>query len=280
VNRFSIIVFLLLAAGTSHAAERTLDRTFTVSPDGSLTVEADSASVQVSGADTGQVIVHMVARGSVNDLAGITLDAAQSGNDVNVVLRQRGKGSWFSWFSWNGEQHIEVTVPRHYAVHVRTSGGSIHLKDIVGTANLKTSGGEIVAKDIIGDAELRTSGGSIHTDAIRGNVAADTSGGDIRLMRVDGRIDADTSGGSVHCSLVGANRGVSATTSGGDIELILPRNSSGNVDAATSGGGVSSELPIHASVRKDSRLEGTLNGGGPRIHARTSGGSISLRAEN
>jgi DUF4097 and DUF4098 domain-containing protein YvlB len=84
----------------------------------------------------------------------------------------------------------------------------------------------------------------------------------------------------VRCSLVGSNRGISATTSGGDIEVSVPRATAANIKATTSGGEITSELAVTAAVLKDFRLEGTLNGGGQPIDAHTSGGSISLRAMN
>jgi DUF4097 and DUF4098 domain-containing protein YvlB len=277
MNRYSAVAVVLLAASSATAAEKKLDRTFAVAPGGTLTVDADSASVRVSGADTNQVIVHMRARGSDKDLADMKLDAVQSGDGVNVTMRRREKGNWFSWGSWNSEERIEVTVPRRYAISVRTGGGNVDLSDTVGSAVLKTSGGDISAKNLDGKVELRTSGGGIHAETIRGDVDAVTSGGDIRLLRVDGRIKGNTSGGSVRCSLVGANREISARTSGGDIELILPRATTGDLEATTSGGGITSDLPVLAAVRKDDRLEGSLNGGGAAIRAHTSGGSISLR---
>ena len=278
MNRFSAIALVLLAATSANAAEKKLDRTFTVSAGGSLTVDADSASVNVSGAETNQVIVHMSARGADKDLADMTFEAVQSGNGVNVTLRRREKGGWFSWRSWNSEERVEVTVPRRYTINVRTGGGGIELRDTIGSATLKTSGGDIAAKNLDGTIELRTSGGAILADTIRGDVDADTSGGDVRLLRIDGKMRGNTSGGSVECSLVGANREIVATTSGGDIELILPRATTGNLDAATSGGDITADLPILAAVRKEDRLEGSLNGGGATIRARTSGGSIRLRA--
>ena len=283
MKRRSTLALMILAASMASAAgaaEKKLDRTFTVAPGGTLTVDADSASVRVSGADSNQVIVHMSARGPDEDLADTRFEAAQSGSNVNVTLRRQSKARWFSWRSWSGEQRIEVMVPRRYAVSVRTGGGGIELLDTTGSATLKTSGGDITAKNVTGNVEMRTSGGGILADAIRGDVEADTSGGDVRVLRIDGRINANTSGGSVRCSLVGANREISATTSGGDIELILPRGTTGDVKATTSGGSVTSQLPMSKSVSKDGHLEGTLNGGGPPIYAHTSGGSISLRMED
>lgn len=280
MNRYSVIVIAFLAAGTAHAAEKKLDRTFTVSPGGTLVVEADSASVRVSGGDANQVTVHMSAQGPEDDLDDIQLDAAQSSSGVSVTLRRKDKGSWLLGRSWSSEERIEVKVPRRYLVNVRTGGGSVDLDDLTGSATLKTSGGDIAARNVDGDLELRTSGGGILAESVRGNVDADTSGGDIRLLRIDGKIRGETSGGNVRCSLVGANREISARTSGGDIEISLPRGTAGDVKATTSGGEVRSDLPVSAASIKEGRLEGALNGGGPSIHAHTSGGSISLRMAN
>lgn len=279
MNRVSAIALVILAASSANAAEKNLDRTFTVSPGGSLNVDADSASVHVTASESNQVTVHMSARGSDKDLADTKFDAVQNGNGVTVTLR-RDRGSWFSGRSWRSEERIDVTVPKRFVVEVRTGGGSVELEGLTGTARLNTSGGDISARNVTGKVDLRTSGGGILADTIRGDVDADTSGGDVRLLRIDGKMKANTSGGSVKCSLVGANREISATTSGGDIELILPKSAAGNVEATTSGGDVKSTLPVTAALIKDGRLEGTLNGGGPSIYAHTSGGNISLRAED
>lgn len=280
MSRYSAIAFALLLAGAASAAERNLDKTFTVSPGGTLTVDADAASVQVTGVETNQVTVHMSVRGSEDDLAQMKFDAAQKGDGVTVTLRRAEKGSWFKWRSWNGEQRIEVKVPKRYLVKVRTGGGSVELAGTTGTADLYTSGGDIEVESVTGNVQARTSGGAIRVDSVRGDVDANTSGGDVRLMRIDGRIKGNTSGGSVRVSLVGANRGISATTSGGDVEVSVPPGTTGNVDATTSGGSIESDLPLTSSVQKDTRLEGSLNGGGQRIDAHTSGGSITLRAMN
>jgi DUF4097 and DUF4098 domain-containing protein YvlB len=154
------------------------------------------------------------------------------------------------------------------------------LRDTIGPATLRTSGGDIDAKNVNGNVELRTSGGGILAESIQGEVDAETSGGDIRLLQVDGKIKGRTSGGSVRCSLVGSNRGISATTSGGDIELTVPRAVAGNLEMSTSGGDITTDIPVTATVLKNDHLRGSLNGGGQEIEARTSGGSIRLRAAN
>ncbi len=278
MHRYLAIALVFIAAGSVQAAEKRLDRTFTVAPGGVLTVNADGASVQVSGSDGNQVVVHMLVRGSEDNLADTQLEAVQSDNGVSVTLR-KSKSSWSWWGNWNKDENIEVTVPRRYAVNVRTGGGSVELRDTIGTASLRTSGGNVSAKNVTGNVEARTSGGSIVGETIKGDVDASTSGGSVRLLQIDGAMRGKTSGGSVRCSLVGTNRGISMTTSGGSIELILPKGTTGNIDAGTSGGNVSTELPVTSTSWDDHKLVGSLNGGGAPIYAHTSGGSIALRAE-
>jgi DUF4097 and DUF4098 domain-containing protein YvlB len=280
VTRYSALALVLLAASSADAAEKTVERIFKVSPGGSLIVEADSASVHVSGGDTNQVAVRMSARGSDEDLATMKLDAFQKGDEVTVTMRRPEKKGWFNWGSWNGGGHIEVTVPRRYGINVHTAGGSVELKDSIGSATLRTSGGDIVAKNVNGNVEAKTSGGGIFVDTIRGDVGVDTSGGDLRLLNVDGKIRGQTSGGSVQCSLVGINRGISATTSGGSIQLTLPRATTANIEATTSGGEITSELPVASTQWQKSHVKGSINGGGQPIDVRTSGGSISVRTAN
>jgi len=278
MNRYTAIALLLCAAGAAQAAEKNLDKTFTVTPDGLLVVDSDSASVEITGNNSNQVVVNMSAHGSDEELGKLTLDAVQNANGVTVTMRRPKGGSWFKWGSWNAGGKIRITVPQRYRVNVQTSGEGITLADTAGAAALHTSGGDISVKRLNGTLEARTSGGGIVAETVKGDVDAKTSGGDVRLVSVDGKVSARTSGGSVECSLVGANRGIEARTSGGSIELTLPTGTTGALDASTSGGDVSSDLPVTATAKSPQHLSGPINGGGERIDLSTSGGSISVRA--
>lgn len=271
------VVSMVLLAVDAQAAEKRVDRTFIVAPGGTLVVEADSASVHVTGSSGDKVVVHMLASSSEDDLAGMQLEATQSGNDVNVVMR-RGRTAWFR--SWHGNQEIRVSVPQRFGIKVKTGGGDVELANTTGNASLRTSGGDIVAKSVTGNVEADTSGGNISIDTVRGEVDADTSGGDVRLARVDGKMRGNTSGGDVEVDLVGTNRGIVASTSGGSIRLTLPRGTNANLEATTSGGGFTSDLPVSTTEFREGHVKGTLNGGGPSIDANTSGGDISVRAAN
>jgi hypothetical protein len=287
---------LAFAANPALAAEKVLDRTFTVTPGGLLTVNADGASITVSGSDSNKVVVHMVAKASQKELDQLKLSAAQGNDGVTVEMLRPERRGWRDWDDIDAQ--IEVTVPRNYRVETTTSGGNVRLEDFSGASRIRTSGGGIVANNLKGnlDAETsggdvrlesiegavraHTSGGGIHAATIRGDINANTSGGDVRLLRIDGKIRAHTSGGSVQCELVGTNRGISASTSGGDVRLTMPGNAAGALDAEASGGEIRSDFEVATTRWAEHRLAGLINGGGESIRLQTSGGGITLNKAN
>ena len=114
----------------------------------------------------------------------------------------------------------------------------------------------------------RTSSGNVIARGVRGDSDLKTSGGDIRAT-IDGKIAAHTSGGDVTAELVGANRGISVSSSGGDLTVRVPKDTKGELNAATSGGSVRTELPVTTTEMGEHKLTGTINGGGnpdPRAH--------------
>ena len=323
-------VCLVACSFAAHAAEKRLDRTFSVAPGGRLTIESDGTDLRVEGTGGNQVVVHILLSGSERALERMTLTAEQSGNDVAVAAKH-GSGKWTDWFGgWNLDGKIEVQVPHDYNIDIRTSGGDIKVGQLKGDARGKTSGGDIQVVEIHGPVEMQTSGGDVRVEQIEGATRLGTSGGDIEIARLNGDLDAKTSGGYIHlddvvgkvmartssgnviargvrgdsdlktsggdiratidgkiaahtsggdvtAELVGANRGISVSSSGGDLTVRVPKDTKGELNAATSGGRVRTELPVTTTEMGEHKLTGTINGGGNPIHARTSGGSIKVR---
>ena len=65
-------------------------------------------------------------------------------------------------------------------------------------------------------------------------------------------------------------------TSGGSITAYLAKDVAVNLTAKTSGGRVSSEFAVNGSISKR-KIEGTINGGGPELVLKTSGGSVRIK---
>lgn len=313
------LALLLVFASTSLFARvnDTIRRGFNVGEGGTLTLKAAVGDVKiVSGGSGVAVEIVRVARNR-EKLEQLDVDFRQSGNDVLVESKWDGDDNnrWFNWNSDNYDVQWNIRVPSRYHVNVRTSGGSIDITDLAGTAELRTSGGNIEGGRLGGAVTAKTSGGSIEITSARGRVVAHTSGGNIRLGDVGGAVEAKTSGGSI--TLARVNGDVSARTSGGGIRI---EEAAGAVDAVTSGGsihasfarqpaadsrlhtsggsvivslapgvaveldakatggGVDADVPVTVLGKQDDdSLSGTINGGGPKLTLRTSGGGIRVK---
>lgn len=286
------VMSLAIVATPALAAEKEFNRSFDVSQGGRLKVDADGGSISVTGTDGQKVVVQIRATGDEDRLENLQFSADRDGDGVTVVAKK--KSEMRSWFSNGPRIQVTVQVPRQYNVELNTSGGGIKVRDLNGTANgrtsggsidlealegtvqMRTSGGSISVKSLRGDTQLHTSGGPIVAVQVEGGLRAHTSGGSIRIERASGLVNAETSGGSINIDLAGANEGIVAKTSGGGITLSIPSATKGTLNASTSGGSVSSDLTMSMSESGRSSLRGAINGGGPEILARSSGGSIRV----
>jgi DUF4097 and DUF4098 domain-containing protein YvlB len=292
----ALVVLPLCVAGTAVCAQKKFEKKFQVSPGGKLTLGTDAGSVKIMGTSSNEVSVVADIRGREKDVENFEITAEQSGNNVDVRGKLSKGSSWF-WNSVDIDVEYTISVPREYSVRMHTAGGDIVVSDLKGKVDgktsggnvsiggtegeidLETSGGNVEAEKCTGALHMRTSGGEINVRAITGDVDLGTSGGDVKISDVAGKVRAETSGGSMYVKVKGPNKGVFAETSGGDIEIVVSKSVSANIDAATSGGSVHFDFPVTISGQIDeSRVRGTLNGGGSTIHAHTSGGDVRFRS--
>jgi len=308
-----LIVFIFALLPTALFAVGDLNRSFTVSPGGLLVVEAENGSITVDTDAGTSATVEIIPKDVDEFLRDYQYSISQEGNSIRVKIAAKSRLD--SWFSWGRKGFkIVASIPREFNVDLQTSGGSISVADLVGKADagtsggsidlgrmhgpvtaetsggsiklggavgevvLKTSGGFIEVGEVEGSLEAGTSGGSISVDGAQGKTALETSGGSISAKEVRGAITAETSGGSISVGFGGPLEGDSLMeTSGGGIDVSIPGNVGLQLDASSSGGSVSANLAsgIQGRIEK-SRIEGVLNGGGPRLKLRTSGGGISI----
>jgi hypothetical protein len=288
ISGAATLLALMLAPAGSALAEDFLEQV-PARPGGTLRVDMDHGSVEVEAHDAPQVRVDARAQGDVD------FDLRANGNDVEFTARS---GGGFLSFFGGRRIHVRVRVPQEFSVDVRTNGGSIDIERLVGEVRAQTSGGSIGVEGASGEVRLKTSGGSIRVEDVDGSLDANTSGGNIDASNVDGRIQARTSGGSIDLrDVVGP---VEARTSGGTVRTRFTRTPAGTLE--TSGGDVEVSFPATAGVELEARTSGgrihldpslsknrgpanrrevreSINGGGPRLSLRTSGGSIRVNGD-
>ena len=286
--------------------ERTVEKSFTVQAGGKLHLETQGGSLSVTRGGDG--VVKITAREKIRAdsdseadeiLKKLDLDFEQTGNDVSATSKYEHQPVGFHWGSWPPVQvDFIVTVPASFATDLHTSGGGITVGDLNGAVHARTSGGNIKLGKIGADVDAHTSGGGVSLDSASGEVKLGTSGGNITVGRVDGpaslatsggsikvdsvvgELHASTSGGSVRAGITGPLKGDCVlSTSGGSVKVSLDKAAAFQLDASTSGGSVDAgglTITLEKSNRSRSRLAGSVNGGGPMLKLRSSGGNIEL----
>lgn len=298
-----IIAVLMLGTMCLFATEKQIEKIFKVGSGGTLIIDASMGSIQVETQDANEVkaVVTFESKTGTRQLEEymeeIHLNFNQVGDNVEIVLDKKNGDSFFRDF-WNHFRvKFNVTVPLQYHVDLKTSGGSIAVSDLEGNAKTRTSGGSlkfgkikgrvdgrtsggsIQLEGCEGPADVHTSGGSIKIGAVKGNVEAHTSGGSISVDEVMGSINANTSGGSINARISKQpENDCELRTSGGSVSVYLASDIKVNVDAKTSGGNVYTDFPVtvQGNISKKS-LNAEINGGGPLLLLRTSGGGINIK---
>ncbi len=301
----TLVVLALLAASPVACAddpENVITRSFDVGSGGTLTVDTERGSIEVTTTSDSKVEVEITrkvpfgwARNAEEILEDFEIKFDHSGKDVSIFGESK-RG--LDWFGRNNRLriHYAITVPEKYNLDLNTSGGSLHISEIKGTIYGRTSGGSITLKGSDGEADLKTSGGGIDIGQVAGHVKAHTSGGSIHLDEAGGEVDVSTSGGSIRVNEVGgairattSGGSISATiskqpekdctlrTSGGGVTVYLAKGIKVDVNAKTSGGNVRCDMPITVQgLLGKNEVNGKINGGGPELYLRSSGGSVRI----
>jgi len=233
----------------------------------------------------------------------------KEGNTLNAIARRTRSNNWKNGVSISYIIHVGKNV----ATDLKTSGGNISITQLKGNQNFATSGGNIKFDALSGQIDGRTSGGNILATNSHGDIQATTSGGNIKMENLNGSIEMRTSGGNILATTVSGNLAVSTSggnislsdiaatlkgstsggmikagftnfqntaelsTSGGNIHLSIPNNAKMDFDIKGSSVGVdqTNGLQVQINKQKD-HATGHLNGGGPLLDARTSGGSVKI----
>ncbi len=300
---FLLFMTLLTVSPMFAGIEDVNTKTFDVKNGGKLIMDVERGSIKIIAESGSKMIIEVIKKAKTSDKAkaqklfdNYKLVFKKSGNDVRIDGEYKKSLSRL-WKSNKLNVKFIITLPKKYELDLNTSGGSISVTDlegevktrtsggslkfdsVIGNVNGKTSGGSIKLKDCSGNVVVDTSGGSIHIGTVKGEVKAHTSGGGIYVEEVMGTISASTSGGSIKAYISKQPKAdCSLKTSGGSISVSLATGIKFNLNAKTSGGGISTDFPIIIKGKLSrNKLKTAINGGGPELLLKTSGGSIRIK---
>ncbi|MCW5548165.1 MAG: hypothetical protein KIT44_04305 [Opitutaceae bacterium] len=277
-----------LPVATQAKIERLVEKSFPVSPGANLKVSTEGGHITLkTGADS---TVTIIARQKIRAaseaeadelLQELELTMEQTADGIAAAAKYPARKSGWSYGRRPVQVDFEITAPAALNAELRTSGGNIEVGDLTGTLSARTSGGNIRLGHMAGETTARTSGGNVTLEQASGPAELRTSGGHIKALQIGHSLRAHTSGGHVTVGFSGPLQADSSlSTSGGHIKVTVTPAAAFRLDAATSGGRVSAEgVTIALGKTSRTRLEGDVNGGGPLLKLRTSGGHVNVAVE-
>ncbi|MGA3283971.1 MAG: DUF4097 family beta strand repeat-containing protein, partial [Verrucomicrobiota bacterium] len=274
IMKLTLLLLALTSGAALAATEEQTNKTFQVSPGGTLVVDVDFGAIDVSTNSIDAVAVNVwrkVTRGSAEKeqkfFSENPVVFVQEGNTVTVRSRHRENFHWFNVFRNRNEAKYTIQVPARLNARLNTSGGGIAASDLTGEVKADTSGGGLRFTRLHGPLDGDTSGGGIRVTDCEGPIKIDTSGGGIEVTGGAGSLDGETSGGAITVKTfkgpvsVDTSGGgitienvagkVKGDTSGGSIHAVLLSPLPGDVSLSTSGGGVTVKVPAAAAFNLD-----------------------------
>ncbi len=197
-----------------------------------------------------------------------------SGNSVEVVAQKTAKG---------GSVEAAKQALERIEIVESVSPSSIRIETKIQRGVGMFGGGQEVHYTIkvpsSAEARFTTVNGGIELTGLKGRVNAETTNGGIKGHDISGSLDASTTNGGLEVELSEvASSGVKLGCTNGGIDLRLPASSKATISARITNGGISTDgLQIEQtgeSTRR--RLDGRLNGGGPRIDIDGTNGGIHI----
>jgi DUF4097 and DUF4098 domain-containing protein YvlB len=200
------------------------------------------------------------------------------GNTVEVVAIRKARGAT--------PEQAKASLERASIVET-VSPGSVKIETkLARTSGIVFNAGSLQVEYTVkvpagAEARLITTNGGITVTGLKGRVVAETTNGGVETRGVSGQLEASTTNGGLDIDLAAvADGGVRLGCTNGGITVRLPRDAKATISASITNGGISSgSLPIDITGENSRRrLEGRLNGGGPRLQIEGTNGGITLTA--
>lgn len=234
----------LATASFRAEAKEPWSQSFTLPADGHFELENTNGAIEVDPAEgnTVEVRAERIAKAATEEAARELLKQVEIVVDASpsrVRIRTKYPSGWNRGGS---EVKYWVKVPASVAVKLENTNGRIRLASLTGPVDANTTNGGVSGQGLSGPVRASTTNGGVDIE-----VAA------------------------VHAD------GIALSTTNGGVSLKLPGTAKASVSASCTNGGISaSGLSMETTESSRRRLEGTLNGGGPRVRLETTNGGIRL----
>src|SRR5437870_4524443 len=285
----------LALLGRQATGQARVDERWPLDPGGSVRIVSPFGRIRVLGWDADSVAVS----GRLDAGAGrfyATGDAGARKLGVDIAADARNPG----------RAELEVRVPRHATVWVRSTAADIDVVGMDGTLDLSTVGGGVHVVGTPQDVTAETMDGRVELAGGSGRARVKTVSGAILLRGASVDLGASTLSGTIVVRAAGWQRGgtgvqrgkfesvtgdvrfdgelgrggiVELESQSGAIALRVPATTVADFDLVTIAGSITNRLTAATAERGVLRFSTGAEGGGAQVTARSFKGSISLDAK-
>jgi hypothetical protein len=215
-------------------------------------------------------------RVEVGNVNGKIVVEASTGNTVDITALKKARGAT--------PEAAKAALDRA-TIAEDVSGGRVKVDTKIARREGIIFNGNNVSVEyrvrVPAGAEVRftTVNGEIEISGLEGRVTAETTNGGVTARSIKGQLEASTTNGGLDIDVARVSEGgVKLDCTNGGIKVRLPRDAKATISASITNGGISAgDLPIDATGENSRRkLEGRMNGGGPRIQIEGTNGGITL----
>ena len=198
------------------------------------------------------------------------------GNTVDVTATKKARGAT--------PEQAKASLDRASIVET-VSPGSVKLETkIARTTGITLNRGNLQVEYFVkvpagAEVRLTTVNGGIEIFGLKGRIFAETTNGGVEARDLTGQLQASTTNGGLDIDMAAVPEGgVKLECTNGGIRVRLPRDAKATISASITNGGISpGDLPIDVTGDNNRRrLEGRMNGGGPRVQIEGTNGGITL----
>lgn len=264
-----------------------IDTTVTFDRSGTVTVNAGTGDVFITGVTGNQLHVR-----AVSDDNDIRFDMTSSRNAIELSTARRGSDTRFELTvpygvrvvakSQSGDISVRGTRGE---VEVEAASGDVRVDDVAGRFSVRSFSGEVTASNITGDVEISTQSGDLKLTDVRGNIQVGNTSGDIVLKSITAKVvRAKTTSGDVsYDGTIDPSGRYELTSNSGDVHLHVPRDANAQLTVSTYSGEIVTDFPItlkpgahDIGAVTSKKFTFDIGGGSARITAETFSGDVTV----
>lgn len=274
MKTFLLVILLLLAALPTAAQSKNFNRAIDFAPGGDLRVSTDVGSVKLTSWERNQVEV--IARISAREHERMSADYMRRAVEATQI-EVTGSGNSLTIKAnydnvpyeslWGGKNRVipridwEIRAPRRANIDLDTDRSEAEVRGFEGRHSLKTDRTPLRVEDMMGELRLNVDrGNDTRLSNVRGSLQIEADRTDLTFERLqltgDSRVQMDR--GKLEMRMAGSQ--------GLNLSMNKERRNS-----------FQSDFPITTSSFSDDRIEGAINGGGPRLTLRTDRTQVHLK---